>query len=273
MSNPDLTGSSPPYTKTTLSQWVNEWCQDIVNDAAANGVVVKPVIYTYTSYSTEWLDSTVWKLQPLWMAQYPANPNPQTGVPSSTNPWNNWAFWQFNFTNTILSGITRDCDVDVFNGTTAGLVAFSASGLSAPYFISQPLNDLARDTGDAVSFSATAWGTPPLTYQWLLNDAIIPDATNGIFTINGVQSTNAGDYSVVAMNSLGSVTSSVVSCICLSILKPVVFSDKFDTNTADQRAIKSSWADTAGAFNFDYSALGIPSAPRTPPAARPAAFN
>src|ERR1035441_1625613 len=42
----DLSTASPAYTKNTLSQWVNEWCRDIVNDAASNGVAVKPVIYT-----------------------------------------------------------------------------------------------------------------------------------------------------------------------------------------------------------------------------------
>src|SRR6516164_9859243 len=39
----DLT-NIPPYTQATLSQWVNQWCNDIVNYAAAKGVTVKPVI-------------------------------------------------------------------------------------------------------------------------------------------------------------------------------------------------------------------------------------
>jgi GH25 family lysozyme M1 (1,4-beta-N-acetylmuramidase) len=32
----DLSGASPPYTMTTLSQWVNEWCNDIVNYCPVN---------------------------------------------------------------------------------------------------------------------------------------------------------------------------------------------------------------------------------------------
>ena len=46
-----VTNVSPPYTQATLSAWVNEWCQDIVNYGAANGIVVKPVVYTFVSYA------------------------------------------------------------------------------------------------------------------------------------------------------------------------------------------------------------------------------
>ena len=38
-----------PGTQSAVSAWVNEWCQDIVNDGKANGVVVPPVVYTYIS--------------------------------------------------------------------------------------------------------------------------------------------------------------------------------------------------------------------------------
>ena len=257
----DLSTASPAYTKTTLSQWVNEWCQDIVNAAASNGVVVKPVIYTYTSYSTTWLDDTVTNW-PLWMAEYPASPNPQYGAPSSTSPWANWAIWQFDDTNTVLSGITSDCDVDVFNGTAASLGELVIGGLSSPYFVSQPVNDLARDVGESVSFSAAAGGTPPLDYQWWFNDTAIPGETNAILAISGLQTTHAGSYSVVVTNGFGSVTSSVVNLV---IYPPqaVVFSDDFDTNTAAQWVVNSSSTDNAVGFSFDYSTLGIPSAPHS----------
>src|SRR4051812_10110014 len=52
----DLTGAG--YTKTTLSQWVNRFCQDLVADAAAKSVTITPVVYTYISYANTWLDAT-----------------------------------------------------------------------------------------------------------------------------------------------------------------------------------------------------------------------
>jgi GH25 family lysozyme M1 (1,4-beta-N-acetylmuramidase) len=48
-------GSS--HTKATSSQWVNEWCQEIVNFGLSNGLVIKPVVYSYQSFATDWLDS------------------------------------------------------------------------------------------------------------------------------------------------------------------------------------------------------------------------
>jgi GH25 family lysozyme M1 (1,4-beta-N-acetylmuramidase) len=257
----DLSSASPPYTKTTLSQWVNRWCQDIVNFAASNGVTVKPVIYTYTSYATTWLDSTVTN-QPLWMAYYPANPNPQTGAPSSTSPWATWNVWQFDNTNTILSGVTGNCDVDVFNGTAAGVGALVIGGLDSPYFTSQPVNNRVIDAGGSASFSATAAGIPPPNFQWLLNNTPISGATNAILNITNAQSTNAGNYTLILSNASGSATSSVVSLTVYPVQTPV-FSDAFDSDTTPNWIVNRSSSDTAVAFNFDYSTLGIPSAPHS----------
>src|SRR5262249_23636498 len=71
----DVSGANPAYTKATLSAWVNEWCNDIVNYGVSNGVTVTPIVYTYTSYSTgtsgngPGMDNTV-TIWPLWMASY-----------------------------------------------------------------------------------------------------------------------------------------------------------------------------------------------------------
>jgi GH25 family lysozyme M1 (1,4-beta-N-acetylmuramidase) len=256
----ELTNTSPAYTKATLSQWVNEWCQDIVKDATSNGVVVKPVVYTFTSYATTWLNTTVTNW-PLWMAEYPDNPNPQTGAPSTT-PWSNWAVWQFNDTNTMLNGTPRDCDVDVFNGTAASLGALVIGGLASPYLTSQPVNDLVTDTGGSVSFSATAGGVAPLNYQWTLNGVGIAGATNPAVTITDAQTNDSGNYALVVTNSGGGITSSVVS---LLVYPPqaTVFADDFDSDTATNWIVNTSSSDNAVAFNFDYSRLGIPSAPHS----------
>lgn len=105
----DLTGAG--YTKTTLSQWVNRFCSDLKTDAANAGVTITPVVYTYISYASSWLDSTVAQNYPLWMANY-NGANPQTGAPNATAPWQSgaWQFWQYND-----SGAAGG-DSDVLNG-------------------------------------------------------------------------------------------------------------------------------------------------------------
>ncbi len=120
----NVTGASPAYTAVTLSAWVNEWCMDIVNDAAAQGVVVKPLVCTFVSYAAgtsgfgPGLNSTVTQW-PLWMVS-PNGENPQTGGPSGTYPWSTWTLWQYGQAD--ISGIsTGAVDEDVFNGTEADL--------------------------------------------------------------------------------------------------------------------------------------------------------
>ncbi len=61
--------------------------------------------------------------------------------------------------------------------------------------------------GSSVSFTVGASGTPPLTYQWLLNGAPVAGATAPAITIPSAQAGDAGTYSVVVANNAGSTTS------------------------------------------------------------------
>jgi GH25 family lysozyme M1 (1,4-beta-N-acetylmuramidase) len=104
-------------SKTTLSQWVDRWCQDIVDDGAAEGLTLKPVVYTYPSFASSWLDSTVTQWTP-WLAQWSGNP--QTGAPATTGPWSAWSVWQYSGNRTV-PGISGPVDGDVFNGDASTL--------------------------------------------------------------------------------------------------------------------------------------------------------
>ena len=64
--------------------------------------------------------------------------------------------------------------------------------------------------GSSATFSVTAVGTN-LTYQWFSGTTAITGATSSVFTINNVQVSNAGNYSVVVSGSCGTVTSSSVT--------------------------------------------------------------
>ena len=60
----------------------------------------------------------------------------------------------------------------------------------------------------AASFSVTATGTEPLSYQWSLNGTNISGATASSLTISNVVQDNLGAYAVVVTNAFGSATSS-----------------------------------------------------------------
>ena len=74
-------------------------------------------------------------------------------------------------------------------------------------FIDTPLANQEVFEGASATFSVDADGLPPLAYQWLFNSAAIASATNSSYTLSNVQSSNAGNYSVVLSNAYGSVTS------------------------------------------------------------------
>jgi hypothetical protein len=77
----------------------------------------------------------------------------------------------------------------------------------APVITAQPTNQLVT-VGDSVTFSVTASGTMPLSYQWSVNTTNINDATNATLTLNNVQLSDAGYYSVTVTNPYGSAASS-----------------------------------------------------------------
>jgi hypothetical protein len=62
--------------------------------------------------------------------------------------------------------------------------------------------------GKSVTFTVTAEGPAPLSYQWLKDGTPLPGATGSSLTLTNLQATDAAGYSVVVTNDYGSVTSS-----------------------------------------------------------------
>ncbi len=86
----------------------------------------------------------------------------------------------------------------------------------APTISAQP-QSRTNVTGTSASFSVTADGTPAPSYQWRFNGANISSATQTSYNIGSVQTNDAGSYTVVVSNSIGSVTSSVAT---LTVIVP-----------------------------------------------------
>jgi endonuclease/exonuclease/phosphatase family metal-dependent hydrolase len=175
--------------------------------------------------------------------------------------------WLFNGTN--ISGATNNpfvlASAQLTNAGNYSVVVTNLVGSAtssnavlnvsnAPPVISiQPQNQNILASQSA-TFSVSASGTLPLNYQWLLGGTNISGATTNPFVLPNVQSTNAGNYSVVITNIAGSVTSSVAS---LSILftNPVVFA-QWNFNSAPPDASSSTGSTLPSFGNGTASTIG-----------------
>ncbi|HEY5296526.1 MAG TPA: immunoglobulin domain-containing protein [Verrucomicrobiae bacterium] len=96
-----------------------------------------------------------------------------------------------------------------FDTTLFKVEAITAN--TAPSITEDP-QDQTVFTNQSATFQVLAAGTSPLNYQWFYNtNTPLADATNSIFTITNAQLTDAGAYSVIITNSIGSVTSAVAT--------------------------------------------------------------
>lgn len=94
----------------------------------------------------------------------------------------------------------------------------------APTIVEQPVGS-GINPGESFTLCVSATGSNPLTYQWRLNGANIPDATNACFTAENAQLTDGGSYTVVVANDLGLATSE--PAVVRLILPPVAVADNF----------------------------------------------
>ena len=133
-----------------------------------------------------------------------------------------------NYTNSATVGnVTNTTITNLVAGATYffAATAFDATGIESdfsnetnysvpttstnqpPSIASQPASQTVVEGGN-VSFSVTANGDAPLSYQWRRNGSNVAGATGAALSLTGVTTNQAGNYTVVVNNSVGSVTSS-----------------------------------------------------------------
>jgi hypothetical protein len=129
--------------------------------------------------------------------------------------------WQFNgadipgarsSTVSITNALTADIGeyrVIVSNGgdpiTSSNATLTLNAEPEPPSLVTGPANKRLF-IGQSATFTAVASGVPQPTYQWRKGDVNIGGATANSYTIIGAQPADAGAYSVVIRNALGSLT-------------------------------------------------------------------
>src|SRR6185437_3607332 len=141
--------------------------------------------------------------------------NGSTNVPANvTNGFNGSSFTitnvQTNNAGSFQVIITND-----FNAVTSSVVTLTviSSSNSPPIIIVPPQNQTITQ-GSNATFSVTAEGSTPLSYQWAFAGSTttysnILGQTNATFTITNAQPANQGNYLVTITNNFGSTNASV----------------------------------------------------------------
>lgn len=140
--------------------------------------------------------------------------------------------WYFN-TNTTLVGATNAALMitnaqrshaggyfavvsNSFGAATSAVATLTVLDPVQPVITTQPQN-CTNAVGYLASFSVSATGTLPLSYQWFFNNNPLPGQTNTTLSFTISSPADAGPYFVVVTNRFGAVTSAVAMLVVVQI--------------------------------------------------------
>lgn len=132
--------------------------------------------------------------------------------------------------NVLTIANIQTADLGDYYVTASNLVGVTTSQVAQmwmpPTISVQPLSQVLAE-GANTGLGVSVAGTQPMSYQWLLNGTNLPDSGNvggtmgPTLTLLNLQPANAGSYSVVITNLVGSTTSSVAT-VSLSPSAPTI---------------------------------------------------
>jgi hypothetical protein len=171
--------------------------------------------------------------------------------------------YQWKFNGTDLSGATNsslqltnlqtsqagDYSVLVTNPQGSDTSATAALTVLVPPSITASPGNQAVVRDQSASFTVNADGTSPVRYQWRFNGASMAGATNSTLLLSNVQSSQAGNYTVVVSNSAGVVTSAVAT---LTVYVPAGISTQPQSQIGTQGLSRTLSVVASGTAPFSY---------------------
>lgn len=179
--------------------------------------------------------------QPVFIVQHPTNLTVGVGgtaiftvVPGGGEPY---VFrWYYNLTN-LISGATNATlvipNVQVTNAGAYNVVVSNPMGSATsqvailtvgrpPVITSQP-QDVVAVEGTNVTFTVTATGDEPISYQWFFNGAPLAGQISPALALQNISVALEGSYFVVLQNQYGTITSRVAR---LTIARPPIITQQ-----------------------------------------------
>jgi hypothetical protein len=114
--------------------------------------------------------------------------------------------------------------------------------------------------GGAGSFTVSATGADPLSYQWQFDGVNVAGATSAIYSIASVAALNAGGYQCVVTNPNGSATSAAAMLTVLDLSaaleRPYVIVDTGQRKSYNNTAVMAKPAEGADFYGQDANYIG-----------------
>ncbi len=168
-----------------------------VNPAVPPGIISQPTNQTVFAGNTASFSVTASGSLPL-SYQWNFNGTNLAGATGATLTLTNVALWQSGNYSVLVTN---------YGGSILSPNATLTVLTLPPTITQQPINQSAFVGGNA-TFSVTASGTLPLSYQWSFNTTNLVGATNATLTLTNVQFSQAGSYAVQVTNIAGTALSS-----------------------------------------------------------------
>jgi hypothetical protein len=126
-------------------------------------------------------------------------------------------------TNTLDFHVRRTTATSLRTGLRVELSghALRTDSFTQPVWLTHPTSQVVK-RGTNVTFSASAVGSMPLTFQWFKDDAALPGQTNAVLHLVDIRSTDAGCYVVRVANPAGAQFSSTAVLDVLPPMNPVL---------------------------------------------------
>jgi len=160
-------------------------------------------------------------------------------------------------TDTANYSLTVTNSVGSITSTIATLTV-----LLPPAIVTQPAS-ASIAAGSNVSFTVTASGTAPLSYQWLKNGALLANGGNvsgantATLSLATISSTDVANYSVIVTNSVGSVTSGNATLTLLSAAIAITLQPASTTVAQGSPVRLSVTASSTSALSYQWLKNGL----------------
>lgn len=217
-----------------------------VNPAAtAPSITTQPLSQTIVAGQTGTFSVTASGTAPL-SYQWQKNGVAITGASSST------------YTTAAVVSSDNGAQFTVVVSNSAGTATSNAAILTVttpPAITSQPTSQTVS-VGQTATFSVTATGTAPLTYQWRKNGANIASATASTYTTPATVSADTGaQFTVIVNNAAGAVTSNVAT-LTVNVPPSITSQPTSQSITAGQTATFSVSASGTNPITYQWKKNG-----------------